>query len=122
MISHTVEVEDEKCHTASYAYRLMTAESKDAWVLRWEYFRRRPRSDYPYPLAHVHANAAATDSDAEALLRKPFPHAHIPTARVPIELVFWHLIAEWDVQPKSDDWQDILSESLAGYQERRTAP
>jgi hypothetical protein len=122
MISHTVEVEGEKCHTASYAYRLMTAEAKDAWILRWEYFRRPPRSDYPYPLAHVHANAAATDSAAEALLRKPLPHAHIPTARVPIELVFWHLIAEWDVQPKRDDWQDTLTESLSGYEERRTAP
>jgi hypothetical protein len=122
LVSHTVEVEADKCHTVSYAYRLMTADAKDAWVLRWEYFRRPPRPDYPYSLAHVHANATLTDSGAETLLRKPYTHAHVPTARVPIELVFWHLIAEWGVCPKSDDWQAVLRESLSGYEERRTAP
>lgn len=121
LISHTVEVDGEKCHTVSYAYRLMTAEVKDAWLLRWEYFRRVPKPDYPYPLAHVHTNATFTDAGAEALLRKPASHLHVPTARVPLELVLWHLIVEWDVAPKTTHWQDVLRESLAGYEQRRTA-
>lgn len=68
------------------------------WLLRWEYSRERPRADYAYPLAHIHA------------------------ARVPLELVLWHLIAEWGVTPKTDGWYDVLGESLAGFEQRRTAP
>jgi len=64
----------------------MTADSKDAWLVRWEYFRRPPTPGYEYPLAHVHINAALLDRDAESPLSKPLPHLHIPTARVPFEL------------------------------------
>jgi hypothetical protein len=46
---------------------------------------------------------------------------HIPTRRVPLELVIWHLIAEWRVTAKSDRWQGILRESIEGFDERRTA-
>lgn len=121
-LAHTVEVEGEKCHTVTYAYRLMTADSKGAWLARWEYFRRPPKPDYPYPLAHVHVNAALIDRAAESLLPKPLLHVHLPSARVPIELVLWHLLAEWGVASKTDDWQALLRESLSGFEERRTAP
>ncbi len=111
-----------KCHTVTYAYRLAADEAKDAWLVRWEYFRHPPRPDYPYPLAHLHLNAALRDVDAEQLLAKPTPHLHLPTARVPFELVLWHLIAEWGVQAKTEDWQTRLRDSLRGFEERRTAP
>jgi len=74
LFSQTVEVVEAKCHTVTYAYRLATGETKDAWLARWEYFRRPPRPDYFYPLA------------------KPAPHLHLPTGRVPFELDLWHLI------------------------------
>jgi hypothetical protein len=122
LIAHTVEVEGAKCHTVSYAYRLISTEAKDAWLLRWEYFRRPPRPDYPYPLAHAHANASFADPAAEKLLRKPAAHLHVPTARVALELVLWHLIAEWEILPKTSDWRQVLLDSLAGYHERHTAP
>jgi hypothetical protein len=54
LVSQSLEVEGEKTHTASYAYRLSTSDSKDAWLVRWEHYRRRPRPDYGYPLSHVH--------------------------------------------------------------------
>lgn len=121
-MSHTVEVDGDKCHTVSYAYRLMTADTKDAWLIRWEYFRRPPKADYPYPLAHLHVNAAFTDRDVNRLLARPAAHLHIPTARVPFELVLWHLLAEWGVESKTEDWRKLLRDSLTGYEERRTAP
>jgi hypothetical protein len=94
-----------------------------SWVLRWEYFRERPRPDYEYPLAHLHANAEFVESArVEARLDKPPAHLHIPTARVPLELVLWHLIAEWSVTPKTDAWRGVLAESVEGFEERRTAP
>ncbi len=122
LFSQTVEVVEEKCHTVAYAYRLATGETKDAWLLRWEYFRRPPRPDYPYPLAHLHVNAALSDARVEERLAKPAPHLHLPTARVPLESILWHLIAEWGVQAKTDDWQERLRASLAGFEGRRTAP
>jgi hypothetical protein len=35
-------------------------------------------------------------------------------------LVAWHLIAEWDVETKSDNWQAILAASIEGFDSRRT--
>lgn len=122
MVSQTIEVDGDKCHTADYAYRLASAEAKDAWLLRWEYFRVPPRPGYPYPLAHVHINAALTDPDVESLLDKPAAHMHIPTARTALELVLWHAITEWGVTPKHDDWQQVLEDSLYGFEVRRRVP
>jgi hypothetical protein len=48
-------------------------------------------------------------------------HLHIPTRRIPLELAIWHLLAEWGVTPRSDDWQAILRQSIEGFDERRTA-
>jgi hypothetical protein len=41
---------------------------------------------------------------------------------VPLELVIWHVIAEWGVVPKTDDWRELLGESLEGFERRRRAP
>lgn len=57
-----------------------------------------------------------------ARLDKTPSHLHVPTARVPLELVLLHLIAEWGVTPKTDGWFEVLDESLAGFEQRRTAP
>jgi hypothetical protein len=46
---------------------------------------------------------------------------HIPTRRVPLELVLWHLIAEWGVKPKQDDWQQQLEASIDCFDRRRRA-
>lgn len=122
-VQQAIEVSGDHCRTVSYAYRFQTGEDKGSWVLRWEYFRERPRPEYEYPLAHVHANADFVEPNlAEGRLDKPPSHLHIPTARVPLELVLWHLIAEWHVTPKTDDWRAILAESLEGFEQRRTAP
>jgi hypothetical protein len=44
----------------------------------------------------------------------------VPTARVPLELVLWHLISEWDVAPITDEWQGVLQNSLEGFADRRS--
>jgi hypothetical protein len=72
-VQQAIEVVGDHCQTVSYAYRFQSAD--DAWLMRWEYSRERPR-----------------------------------------------LIAEWGVTPKTDGWYDVLDESLAGFEQRRTAP
>jgi len=37
-------------------------------------------------------------------------------------MVLWHVIAEWGMSPKSDDWQEILQESIGQFERRRRAP
>jgi len=115
LVSHEIDVVGGEPHTTSYGYRLATGKAKGDWLLRWEYFRRRPQPGYRYPLAHVHVNGSLT-SGGRAL-----PKLHVPTGRVPLELVFWHLIAEWGVKPKDADWQRILEDSIDGFDTRRSA-
>ena len=112
----------DKNHTVTYTYRLASSDAKDAWLIRWEYYRRPPRPDYGYPLGHLHVNATLIDSETERRLATPVAAMHIPTARVPFEFILWHLLAEWGVGSKTAEWQDVLRESLAGFEQRRTAP
>jgi hypothetical protein len=113
-VRQIIEVIDGHCRTESYSYRLQADEAVGSWLVRWEYHRERPRHDYSYPLAHVHVNATFDDGI-------PAGRLHIPTRRVPLELVIWHLIAEWDVRPRLDEWQPLLGESIEGFDERRRA-
>jgi hypothetical protein len=113
-VIRVLAIEGEKhCQTDSYRYSLQEADG--TILVRWEYDRDRPRADYPYPLAHVHVHGALSDGTELKQL-------HISTARVPIELVLWHLISEgaWGVKPRTDDWQPILQESIDGWKARRT--
>lgn len=112
-VRQTIVVVDGHCQTESYGYRLQSGTSAGSWFIRWEYFRDPPRPDYVYPLAHVHMNG--TFENAE-----PIAKLHIPTRRVPLELVIWHLVAEWDVGTRDGDWNAILRESISGFDDRRT--
>jgi hypothetical protein len=102
-----------RCQTASYRYRL--AQGEDT-LIRWEYDREKPQEEYAYPLAHVHVHGSFLGDGTEVT------ELHIPTMRVPLELILWHVICEsrWGVQPRADDWEVILSESIEGFQARQT--
>jgi hypothetical protein len=105
----------------SYSYRLQLDEEAESWLIRWEYFRRRPKPDYQYPLGHAHVNVSFAAEAAHAHLGKPAAHLHLPTGRVPFELVVWHVLSEWGVASKAANWQKVLEASIAGFHERRTA-
>jgi hypothetical protein len=113
VIRQTIVVVDGHCRTESHTYRLQRDDSPKSWLVRWEYLRDLPRPDYAYPLAHVHVNGSLEDGEAIGRL-------HIPTRRVPLELVVWHLIAEWGIEPRTDDWRRTLEGSISGFDERRT--
>jgi hypothetical protein len=115
-VRHVIVVKDGHCSTESYGYRIQTGETAASWLMRWEYLRDPPTLGYPYPLAHAHMNATFGSVDA------PLSKLHVPTRRVPLELVLWHLIAEWGVKPKHADWQRILEDSLDRFEKRRSTP
>ena len=100
------------CQTLSYRYGLQADDTPQSTLIRWEYDRDPPRPDYEYPLAHLHFHGELGGEDVQGL--------HVPTGRVPIEHVAWHLIAEWGVTPLTDAWQETLEASIEGFQGRRT--
>jgi hypothetical protein len=118
LVVQSLRVVEDHCETLSYQYRLSAGEEKDSWLIRWEYLRQKPVPEYQYPLAHVHVNGDLRSDALDAQLTK----LHIPTRRVPIELVIWHAIVEWGAAPKRDDWRDLLEESLEEFERRRRAP
>ncbi len=107
-VQHVVVVEDDHCRTESYVYRLQTDASDSSWLMRWEYFREPPVADYPYPPAHVHVNGTFPDG-------QPIAREHIPTPRMPLELVIRYLISDRGVKPRTEDWLAILKESAARF-------
>jgi hypothetical protein len=115
LVAETFEISGQHLETTKCQYRLSLREDKQSWLIRWEYFRDPPTTAYPYPLAHVHVNADLVPGGPETALAK----LHIPTRRVPLELVLWHAIAEWGVEPKRDDWQALLQGSIDEFERQR---
>ena len=107
-VQQVVVVEDDRCRTESYVYRLQGDASESSWLMRWEYFREPPVAGYPYPLAHVHVNGTFPDGE-------PIAGQHIPAPRMPLELVIRYLISDCGVKPRSEDWEAILEESAADF-------
>ena len=108
-----VDVERRRCLTVAYTYRYQADERPGSWLFRWEFLRKRPRPDYTYPLAHFHVNGSLIDG-------RTLAHVHFPTRRLPLELVLWDLIVEWNVKPLDPRWQETLIESIKGFEERQT--
>lgn len=52
--------------------------------------------------------------------RRDVARVHFPTRRLPLELVLWGLIAEWGVKPLDSRWQEILMDSIRGFEQRQT--
>jgi len=115
LVVQRLHVVDDHCETLSYHYRFSLSDHKASWVLRWEYVRT-PETEEAYPPAHVHVNGSLALEDLPQL-----PRLHVPTARVPLELVLWHLITDWGIQPKHGNWRETLEESIAGFEARRRA-
>ena len=108
-----IDIDGDRCLTVTYQYRLQADDDPRSSLVRWEFFREKQKPDYDYPLAHMHLNAALASGEN-------IHRFHFPTRRVPLELVLWHLIVEWDVTPFDHDWRTILHESISGFEDRQT--
>ena len=86
---------------ATYAYQAGRDLDDPRPVFEYHYERD---SQSGYPRCHLHVFA----SPAHYPLERPFPRLHLPTRRITLEQIVWHLIQEHGVQPRRDDWHDIL--------------
>ena len=57
-----------------------------------------------YPRCHLHVYAEPPHYPGE----REFSRLHLPTRRLTLEQIVWHLIQEHGVQPRRHDWHDIL--------------
>jgi hypothetical protein len=107
-IQEVVVVDDDRCRTESATFSLQADASRKSWLIRWDYVRDPRKSEYAYPRAHVHVNATFADES-------PVGRLHIPTSRVSLELAIRHLITDWNVKPRTEDWEAILEESAEAF-------
>ncbi len=87
---------------ATYTYQAGEGLDEPRPVFSYQY-DRNPSS--PYPRCHLHVHAERPEHYAGD---KAFPRLHLPTRRITLEQVVWHLIHEHDVEPRHDDWHEVL--------------
>lgn len=98
-----------KVATAGYSYALRQSDECEIISFHWH-----PKSESSITFPHLHLGPGA-----EVGLRA-LATAHIPTGRIAIEDVLRLAIIDFGVKPRREDWQDILNESQAAYEEWRT--
>ena len=87
---------------ATYTYQAGRGLDESRPVFSYQYDRN---SASPYPRCHLHVHAERPEHHAGA---KAFPRLHLPTRRISLEQVVWHLIQEHGVQPRRSDWHEVL--------------
>jgi len=85
----------------SYTYQAGHDVDDPRPLFAYQYDRNAPM---PYPRCHLHVFAAPAGYAHE----RPFSRLHLPTRRVTLEQIVWHLIQEHDVEPRRDDWRQVL--------------
>jgi hypothetical protein len=73
-----------------------------------------------YPAGHLHVNAEPRNYIRIETV-KDFPSLHLPTRRLSLEEILWHLINEHipgASNADKEEWFELLNESKAGYEER----
>lgn len=95
--------------TASYYYTLHDSDDAEMISYHWH---PESRGGVAYP--HLHLGKAAKVG------RNDLIDAHIPTGRIAIEDVLRLALTAFGVKPRRDDWQEILDQTQASYEEWRT--
>lgn len=122
--------DDELCLSTIFMYRVVRAErGRDPWkVEATAYYHALETPDakeivafHWHPsqastFAHPHMHLGAGIGADLGILEK----THIPTGRIALEDVLKFAILELGVEPKRDDCHDVLSETRAAFEERRT--
>ena len=113
-LNRTPEAGSPRVQTLRSAYRHQAGPDLDdpKPLFVYEYDRYAPP---PYPRCHLHVFAAPKDYE----LKRSFPRLHLPTRRITLEQIVWHLIQEHGVQPRRDDWQQVLWRHEQWFRDRQ---
>lgn len=110
-----------KMTTLSYSYQYSATSPEDPdWILRYEYEVEPLNPKAKYPAGHLHVNAKPENYDRVETV-KDFPSLHLPTRRLSLEEIVWHLINEHTPGISGaykEECFELLNESKTGYEER----
>ena len=87
--------------TATFSYQASPDLDDPRPVFDYHYERD---SGSGYPRCHLHVHATPRHYTGQ----KPFSRLHLPTRRLTLEQIIWHLIHEHGVQPRRPDWHHVL--------------
>ncbi|MGH2759148.1 MAG: hypothetical protein ACRDKJ_06230 [Actinomycetota bacterium] len=95
-----------RVETTGYVYAVIDSDQREVFAYHWH-----PAAATSWP--HLHLGPAAAE------LISTLPGAHLPTGRrVAVEQVL-RLLVEMGTQPLLDDWEEVLEESLAAFEQWR---
>lgn len=95
-----------RVETTGYVYAILDGAGQEMLAYHWH-----PAAATTWP--HLHIGPAAGD------LTPPLSTAHLPTGRrVAVEQVL-RLAVELGAEPTRDDWEEVLEESLASFEQWR---
>ena len=86
---------------ATYSYQAGNKPDDRRPVFSYQFDHDTP---FPYPRCHIHVYGAPTGYAQD----RAFHRLHLPTRRITLEQIVWHLIQEHSVQPRRPDWHDVL--------------
>ncbi len=86
---------------ATFTYQAGDSLDDPRPVFEYHYDRD---SQSGYPRCHLHVHAEPPHYTVE----RSFSRLHLPTRRLTLEQIVWHLIQEHGVQPRRDDWHQVL--------------
>jgi hypothetical protein len=98
-----------KVSTLAYRYRIDSAAGNELVLWHWHPKDREGRPNR-YPDPHLHAQVGELTG------------LHLPTDRVSLEAIVRLLLDGFEVQPRRDDWVDVLAASEAAFERWRTWP
>jgi hypothetical protein len=112
-----------KMTTIGYSYQYSTTSPEDPdWVFRYEYDVEPLNPRARYSAGHLHVNAEPENYTRIETV-KGFPSLHLPTRRLSLEEILWHLANEHIPEINAGDrdaWFELLDGSKTGYEERIT--
>ncbi len=113
---YVIKVEDPnrgpwKVSTAEYDYNFRDSETRVVIAYHWH-----PGGRQKVRRPHLHLDRGAEVG------RQELHRAHIPTGRVAIEDVIRFAINELGVEPRRDDWEQILDQAQRVHETWRTWP
>ena len=111
---YVIRVEDPdagpwKVSTAEYNYNLRDSENRVVIAYHWH-----PAERYKVRSPHLHLDQGAEVG------RQDLHRVHIPTGRIAIEDFLRFAITELGVEPRRDDWEEVLLRSRKTYEDWRT--